>query len=51
MFADELAKALVSGADGFAYLGHVLVILLQTLLQDGISEVRTQILIVLHVDV
>lgn len=32
-------KALVSGNDGFSYISQILVILLQTLLQDEISEV------------
>ncbi|XP_077978529.1 LOW QUALITY PROTEIN: tyrosine-protein kinase BAZ1B-like [Glandiceps talaboti] len=36
--AECLMKALVSGNEGFGYLSRVLVILLQTLLQDGIAE-------------
>ncbi|KAK2190073.1 hypothetical protein NP493_90g03009 [Ridgeia piscesae] len=35
---DLLMKALVEGEKGFAYLSHVLVIMLQTLLQDGVAE-------------
>ena len=37
--SDALMKALASGKEGFAYLGRVLIILLQTLLQDEIAEV------------
>ncbi|CAH1232867.1 BAZ1B [Branchiostoma lanceolatum] len=35
---DAIMKALVAGGEGFAYLSRVLVILLQTLLQDDIME-------------
>ncbi|XP_078679744.1 tyrosine-protein kinase BAZ1B-like isoform X3 [Branchiostoma floridae x Branchiostoma belcheri] len=35
---DAIMKALVAGGEGFAYLARVLVILLQTLLQDDIME-------------
>ncbi|XP_013403030.1 tyrosine-protein kinase BAZ1B [Lingula anatina] len=38
IMSDALMKALVSGKEGYAYLGRVLVVLLQTLLQDGIAE-------------
>ncbi|KAL3841380.1 hypothetical protein ACJMK2_019534 [Sinanodonta woodiana] len=38
IYTDALMKALTGGKEGFAYLSRVLVILLQTLLQDKISE-------------
>ncbi|KAJ8298927.1 hypothetical protein KUTeg_022987 [Tegillarca granosa] len=38
IFTDALMKALCSGKEGFTYLSRVLVVLLQTLLQDQISE-------------
>jgi bromodomain adjacent to zinc finger domain protein 1B len=36
--ADNLMKGLVSGEDGFEYLSKLLVIMLQTLLQDQLAE-------------
>ena len=33
-------KSLAEGEKGFSYLSHILVIMLQTLLQDGVAEVR-----------
>jgi len=36
-------KALVSGGDGFKFLSKVLIIMLQTLLQDRIAEVEHSI--------
>ncbi|XP_078333883.1 tyrosine-protein kinase BAZ1B-like isoform X2 [Crassostrea virginica] len=38
IYTDMLMKALCSGKEGFLYIGRVLVVLLQTLLQDEISE-------------
>ncbi|KAK3101036.1 hypothetical protein FSP39_000430 [Pinctada imbricata] len=38
IYTEALMKAISSGKEGFAYLGRVLVVLLQTLLQDQISE-------------
>ncbi|XP_061178155.1 tyrosine-protein kinase BAZ1B-like isoform X1 [Saccostrea echinata] len=38
IYTDALMKALCSGKEGFLYIGRVLVVLLQTLLQDQISE-------------
>lgn len=42
--SDALMKALSSGKEGFTYLSRVVVILLQTLLQDQISEVSSHTL-------
>lgn len=38
IYTDGLMKALCSGKEGFLYISRVLVVLLQTLLQDQISE-------------
>ena len=37
--SEQFMKALASGEEGFAFLGEVLTLLLQTLLQDAIAEV------------
>ena len=39
--ADEAMKSLSGGEDSFLYLGQMLQVLLQTLLQDGIAQVST----------
>ncbi|KAL5007746.1 hypothetical protein ScPMuIL_016552 [Solemya velum] len=38
IYTDALMKALVTGKNGFAYMSRILIVLLQTLLQDEISE-------------
>ena len=39
IMTDALMKALVADKGGFAYIARTLMVLLQTLLQDGIAEV------------
>jgi len=39
LWLDDLMKALVSGGSGFKLLSQVLIIMLQTLLQDQLAEV------------
>ena len=40
LVSDALMKALGSGKDGYVYLTRTVTVLLQTLLQDEIAEVR-----------
>ena len=42
---DALMKAICTGKEGFHYVSRALVVLLQTLLQDGISEVCYHLLL------
>ena len=44
IYTDALMKALATGKDGFIYLSRVVTVLLQTLLQDQIAEVKLKLI-------